>query len=59
MTNDDTKNSDILKWASGKDGKFERQVSAFRDEIREGGKFAPEKGRYHLYVSSLLGVRVV
>ncbi|KAL7414131.1 glutathione S-transferase omega-like 2 [Mrakia frigida] len=47
---DKDKNSDILKWAS-KDGEFKRQVSSFRDAIEEGGKFAPEKGRYHLYVS--------
>lgn len=25
-----------------------RQVSSFRDSIEKGGKFAPEKGRYHL-----------
>lgn len=47
---DPDKNSDILKWADN-GGEFKRQVSAFRDVIEEGGKFAPEKGRYHLYVS--------
>jgi putative glutathione S-transferase len=50
MSKDENKNSDILRWASG-DGSFKRQVSSFRDEIKEGGKFAPEKGRYHLFVS--------
>lgn len=36
-----------------KDGHFQRQVSEFRDAISKepGAKFAPEKGRYHLYVS--------
>lgn len=42
--------SKLTNWAS-KDGEFRRQVSSFRDEIKEGGKFEPEKGRYHLYVS--------
>ncbi|WP_100657154.1 glutathione S-transferase family protein [Alteromonas flava] len=33
-------------------GKFERQASKFRSTIsREDGKFRPESGRYHLYVS--------
>lgn len=42
--------SSITNWAS-KDGEFKRQTSTFRDEIKQGGKFEPEKGRYHLYVS--------
>jgi len=41
---------DITKWAS-EDGHFRRQPSTFRDVISTGGDFAPEKGRYHLYVS--------
>ncbi|WVR09770.1 hypothetical protein IAU60_006846 [Kwoniella sp. DSM 27419] len=41
---------DITSWAD-KSGSFKRQVSSFRDVIEKGGKFAPEKGRYHLYVS--------
>jgi len=41
---------DITKWASG-DGSFKRQVSKFRDTVEKGGKFEPETGRYHLYVS--------
>lgn len=33
-------------------GKFERQASKFRHRIGDSdGKFAPESGRYHLYVS--------
>ncbi len=34
-------------------GKFERKDSAFRDFVRADGstRFAPESGRYHLYVS--------
>ncbi|KAE8543068.1 hypothetical protein D1P53_000555 [Cryptococcus gattii VGV] len=45
-----TDKKDITNWA-GKDGSFKRQASSFRDFIEPGGKFAPEKGRYHLYVS--------
>lgn len=39
-------------WAE-KSGHFKRQASSFRDFVsREpGARFAPEKGRYHLYVS--------
>lgn len=38
---------------NSKDGSFKRQTSAFRDKIedREGARFQPETGRYHLYVS--------
>ena len=32
-------------------GNFVRKDSSFRDEIKAGGKFPPEKGRYHLIVS--------
>jgi len=39
----------ITGWAS-EDGSFKRQSSSFRDVIEKGGKFEPEKGRYHLYV---------
>jgi len=42
----------ITAWASA-DGHFRRQTSTFRDVISKepGSDFAPEKGRYHLYVS--------
>jgi len=43
--------SDISKAAMEKDGSFKRKDSQFRDFVEKGGKFAPEKGRYHLYVS--------
>lgn len=32
-------------------GEFVRPGSAFRDGIEPGGRFPPESGRYHLYVS--------
>jgi putative glutathione S-transferase len=42
----------VTDWSNPKgDGSFKRQVSAFRDHIEKDGKFPPEKGRYHLYVS--------
>jgi len=34
-----------------KKGAFIRKDSTFRDIIKEGGKFPPEAGRYHLYIS--------
>ncbi|KAL4402842.1 S-glutathionyl-(chloro)hydroquinone reductase [Malassezia pachydermatis] len=37
-------------WA-GKDGRFNRQESTFRDEIKKGGQFEPERGRYKLIVA--------
>ena len=41
-----------LKNATEKnDGSFKRQDSSFRNFIEKGGKFAPERERYHLYVS--------
>lgn len=38
---------------TGEDGSFERQETAFRNEIRDDpdARFQPEAGRYHLYVS--------
>lgn len=42
-----TSQKDITKWAS-EDGHFRRQVSSFRDQISNEGKFKPEKGRYHI-----------
>ncbi len=32
-------------------GRFVRQASAFRDRVAADGPYAPEPGRYHLYVS--------
>lgn len=32
-------------------GKFVREDAGFRDAIEQGGRFAPESGRYHLYVA--------
>jgi glutathionyl-hydroquinone reductase len=32
-------------------GAFKRPDASFRDRIEAGGRFAPEAGRYHLYVS--------
>ncbi|KAI0676242.1 glutathione S-transferase [Trametes maxima] len=43
--------SDISKSKPEADGSFKRRPSSFRETIQKGGKFAPEKGRYHLYVS--------
>ncbi|KAH9940329.1 glutathione S-transferase [Amylocystis lapponica] len=50
-TKDVSSQSDIAKMAKEKDGSFKRKDSQFRSTIEKGGKFAPEKGRYHLYVS--------
>jgi hypothetical protein len=33
------------------DGEFRRKDSSFRNHIEVGGKYPPEKDRYHLYVS--------
>ncbi|KAI0355843.1 glutathione S-transferase [Trametes cingulata] len=43
--------TDISKGLAEADGSFKRKPSTFRDTIEKGGKFEPEKGRYHLYVS--------
>ncbi|KAJ8474123.1 hypothetical protein ONZ51_g7423 [Trametes cubensis] len=48
---DVSKWSDISKSTFEADGSFKRKPSSFRDFIQKGGKFEPEKGRYHLYVS--------
>ena len=34
-----------------RDGAFVRSASVFRNRIEPGGRFPPEAGRYHLYVS--------
>ncbi len=33
------------------EGEFDRQEDDFRDWVEAGGRFSPEAGRYHLYVS--------
>lgn len=44
---------DIGKYKNSGDGAFKRAPSSFRDAISaaSGSKYAPESGRYHLYVS--------
>ncbi|MBA2638176.1 MAG: glutathione S-transferase family protein [Solirubrobacterales bacterium] len=36
---------------AGADGRFHRPESTFREQVEPGGRFPPEAGRYHLYVS--------
>ncbi|KAJ7087036.1 glutathione S-transferase [Mycena crocata] len=48
---DTTELTDVSKMKREADGSFKRAASVFRSFIEEGGQFAPEKGRYHLYVS--------
>jgi hypothetical protein len=43
--------TDIGKMKVEADGTFKRKASVFRNFIEKGGKFAPERDRYHLYVS--------
>lgn len=50
-TRDVSAQSDISKLKHDADGSFKRKASTFRDTIEKGGKFEPEKDRYHLYVS--------
>ncbi|EAU89385.2 glutathione S-transferase [Coprinopsis cinerea okayama7 len=50
-TRDVSSQSDISKMQRDPDGSFKRQASAFRNTIERGGKFEPERDRYHLYVS--------
>ena len=40
----------ISNYASA-DGEFRRKDSSFRNHIQVGGKYPPERDRYHLYVS--------
>ncbi|KAF8591298.1 glutathione S-transferase [Ramaria rubella] len=51
MPRDTTLQSDIGKATVDKDGSFKRLDAAFRNHVKKGAEFAPEKGRYHLYVS--------
>ncbi|RDX51770.1 glutathione S-transferase [Lentinus brumalis] len=46
-----TTTTDVLKGLNKPDGSFNRPTSSFRDVIEQGGRFEPEKGRYHLFVS--------
>lgn len=50
-TRDVTEQSDPAKFKLEADGSFKRPVSQFRNFIEKGGRFEPEKDRYHLYVS--------
>ncbi|KAI5123234.1 hypothetical protein M0805_001323 [Coniferiporia weirii] len=43
--------TDIAQMKTDGDGSFKRRPSSFRNTIEKGGKFEPEKDRYHLYVS--------
>ncbi|KAF8908454.1 glutathione S-transferase [Mucidula mucida] len=43
--------TDISKMKTSDDGSFKRAPMVFRNAIEKGGKFEPELGRYHLYVS--------
>ncbi|KAF8521012.1 glutathione S-transferase [Gautieria morchelliformis] len=53
MSRDTTLQSDIgqLNRVISPDGTFKRKDATFRSHVLKGGEFAPEKGRYHLYVS--------
>ncbi|KAJ7163820.1 glutathione S-transferase [Mycena crocata] len=50
-TRDTSHLTDIAKMKVESDGSFNRLASVFRDFIEPGGRFAPEKDRYHLYIS--------
>lgn len=43
--------TDEERWPKDADGRFQRNTAAFRDWIEPGGRFAPEAGRYHLYLA--------
>ncbi|KAL0058130.1 S-glutathionyl-(chloro)hydroquinone reductase [Marasmius tenuissimus] len=43
--------TDARKFPISDDGKFVRPPSTFTNKIEKGGKFEPEKDRYHLYVA--------
>lgn len=50
-TKDTTDQSDITKMKTEPDGSFKRLDASFRNTIERGGRFEPERDRYHLYVS--------
>ncbi|GLB42162.1 putative glutathione S-transferase [Lyophyllum shimeji] len=45
------KEINVLKFKLEEDGSFKRPDTVFRSFVETGGKFEPEVGRYHLYVS--------
>ncbi|KAH9956488.1 glutathione S-transferase [Russula dissimulans] len=51
MSRDTSHQSDVTKMPIDTNGVFKRPASSFRDFIKAGGKFPPERDRYHLYVS--------
>jgi len=51
MSRDTSHQSDVTKIPVDPDGTFKRPASSFRNFIQAGGKFPPERDRYHLYVS--------
>ncbi|KAI0050359.1 glutathione S-transferase [Auriscalpium vulgare] len=51
MSRDVSHQTDISKMKLEQDGSFKRAASSFRNFIKAGGEFPPEKDRYHLYVS--------
>ncbi|TCD64105.1 S-glutathionyl-(chloro)hydroquinone reductase [Steccherinum ochraceum] len=51
MSRDVSGQSDITKYKFEDDGTYKRKQSVFRESVKRGAKFEPEKGRYHLYVS--------
>ncbi|EJF59296.1 glutathione S-transferase [Dichomitus squalens LYAD-421 SS1] len=51
MSSQQTKPIDLIASSRKADGTFDRKPSVFRSSIEKGGKFEPEKGRYHLYVA--------
>ncbi|KAL0952076.1 hypothetical protein HGRIS_008712 [Hohenbuehelia grisea] len=51
MSRDVTAQSDVSRMKREADGSWKRSDSTFRNFIEKGGRFEPEKGRYHLYVS--------
>ncbi|KAK7047387.1 S-glutathionyl-(chloro)hydroquinone reductase [Paramarasmius palmivorus] len=46
-----TPTADVRKLPIAKDGSYQRPASTFRDTIERGGRFEPERDRYHLYVA--------
>ncbi|PPQ67223.1 hypothetical protein CVT26_007296 [Gymnopilus dilepis] len=50
-TRDTSSQSDPTKRKTEADGSFKGVPSSFRNFVEKGGKFEPEKDRYHLYIS--------